>query len=269
MAYNVDDRKKRIEAANDLATKLNLESQLISPLQKYFNKVSNDFSKTYSNEGRIIDANQYNDMLSQTLSTHYEKTTGQFSSQIRNHLGQPTNEDFVQNRIDMQLQHQGIPVINQSIQQISSTTHNHLHELVGATLIAAALIGKKLTNRQVALEAKQKFKEKAQGRLSIIAQDQTQFGAETGKFTEMTVLANSGIEIGGINMEKAKKRKTWIAILDNVTRRWHAMADGQTVDINDVFTVMSETLRFPRDSSLGASSANLINCRCSAVYSIS
>lgn len=269
MAYNVSDRQKRVEAANDLAAKLNLEHQLFPPLQKYFNKIGNDFSKTYSNEGRIIDANQYNDMLSQTLSTHYEKTTNKFSSQIRNRLGQTTNEDFVQDRINTHLQHQGLPVINKSTQQIAATTHNHLHEAVGAVLIAAALLGKKLTNRQIALKAKPQFKEKTQGRLSTIAQDQTQFGAETAKFTEMTMLANSGIEVGGINMEKAKKQKTWVAILDNVTRLWHATADGQIVDADKVFTVMGEQLRFPRDGSLGASTANLINCRCSAIYSIS
>lgn len=268
MAYNTTDKQKRIEAANDLAAKLKLESQLIPPMQKYFNKVGKDFGNIYSEQGKIIDVNQYNDMLSNILSAHYEKTTNQFSSQIRNQLGTPDDNNFIQNRIDTHLQHNGMRAVEQNTQQISNTTHKHLHNAVGAAVIAAALIGKKLTNRQIALKAKRQFKEKSQGRLSIIAQDQTQFAAETSKFTEMDILANSGATIGNIVMDKAKKKKTWIAILDNVTRLWHAEADGQTVDTNDVFTVMGEKLRFPRDGSLGASSINLVNCRCSAIYSI-
>jgi hypothetical protein len=40
------------------------------------------------------------------------------------------------------------------------------------------------------------------------------------------------------------------------------LADGQRVGVDDVFTVGGERLRFPSDSSLGASAKNIINCRC-------
>ncbi len=60
--------------------------------------------------------------------------------------------------------------------------------------------------------------------------------------------------------------KTWTSLLDGRERPAHHEAHGQKVGVSDTFTVMGEALRFPGDTSRGASLANVINCRCSAAY---
>lgn len=57
-------------------------------------------------------------------------------------------------------------------------------------------------------------------------------------------------------------KKRWIATLDGRTRHEHGMADGQTVDIDDFFTIGGEKLMHPADFLHGASGWNIYNCRC-------
>jgi uncharacterized protein with gpF-like domain len=65
-----------------------------------------------------------------------------------------------------------------------------------------------------------------------------------------------------IELAKTQLTHTWDATLDEVTRPHHWEADGQTVPINEPFTVAGEKLMFPGDDSLGATAKNLVNCRC-------
>lgn len=58
--------------------------------------------------------------------------------------------------------------------------------------------------------------------------------------------------------------KRWIARDDNATRPGHALADGQTVPVNQPFIVNMEPLMAPGDPS--GSPSNVINCRCKPLF---
>ena len=67
-------------------------------------------------------------------------------------------------------------------------------------------------------------------------------------------------------------RKRWLTSRDARVRRPepgspfdHWSADGQTVPIDQPFSVSGEPLMHPGDRSRGASAGNLINCRCSVI----
>jgi len=66
--------------------------------------------------------------------------------------------------------------------------------------------------------------------------------------------------------EAGMETHTWMAAMDELTREWHAEANGQTVPINEPFEVAGEQLMFPGDDSLGATGMNLCNCRCVETY---
>ena len=70
------------------------------------------------------------------------------------------------------------------------------------------------------------------------------------------------------SLEAAKQAgmttKAWLAALDERTREWHAAADGQTVNMDDQFTVGGELMDAPGDPN--ASAENLINCRCTLTF---
>ena len=60
--------------------------------------------------------------------------------------------------------------------------------------------------------------------------------------------------------------KTWVAVMDDSTREAHADADGETVSIEESFSVDGEDLEYPGDDS--GSPGNTINCRCTVIYNI-
>jgi hypothetical protein len=58
--------------------------------------------------------------------------------------------------------------------------------------------------------------------------------------------------------------KTWLATADERTRIDHRHAHGQTVPVQQPFTVGGEQLLYPGDPA--ASDGNVINCRCTVIY---
>lgn len=70
-----------------------------------------------------------------------------------------------------------------------------------------------------------------------------------------------------VNAKKqGKTHKQWIAELDDRTREAHFLVDGTFIPIDEYFTVGSDKMRFPHDY-INGSPENLINCRCSCIYS--
>jgi uncharacterized protein with gpF-like domain len=70
-------------------------------------------------------------------------------------------------------------------------------------------------------------------------------------------------------IDPTRVSKTWFATLDKRTRDSHASTSGQTVKLNDAFTVGNSRLRYPGDTSLGATIDQVINCRCVCQITIS
>ena len=94
-----------------------------------------------------------------------------------------------------------------------------------------------------------------------IAATETEWSAEHTKLREVQFLQ------GGPESNSGVKR--WDVIGDARMREHHAFAAGQVVGISEAFAVDGESLLYPGDSSLGATASNLVNCRCSAFYSVS
>lgn len=76
---------------------------------------------------------------------------------------------------------------------------------------------------------------------------------------------------GGIETARNAQRelnikmvKEWVAISDGRTRSSHQSVDGQEVDVDEKFNVGADMMDRPLDSS--ASAANVVNCRCTAIY---
>ena len=75
--------------------------------------------------------------------------------------------------------------------------------------------------------------------------------------------------MNGVDFFNAKKsgktHKQWIAERDDKTREWHLLIDGTFIPIDEKFKVGGEEMRFPHDPT--ASPENLVNCRCTCIYS--
>ena len=68
-------------------------------------------------------------------------------------------------------------------------------------------------------------------------------------------------------IKSGKKYKTWKDIGDKRERKTHLEVGGTTVPIRELFAVGNSLMLFPKDTSHGASSKEIVNCRCSIQYS--
>lgn len=68
-------------------------------------------------------------------------------------------------------------------------------------------------------------------------------------------------------LASGKTKKTWFSVKDNNVRDTHMFVDGETKPISEPFIVGGSKLMYPKDTSLGASLTEIINCRCSVQYS--
>jgi len=64
------------------------------------------------------------------------------------------------------------------------------------------------------------------------------------------------------NLAGRQDTHTWVSMRDERVRVSHWEADGQTVPINEPFTINGYKMMFPLDDSMGAPIDEIINCRC-------
>ena len=68
-------------------------------------------------------------------------------------------------------------------------------------------------------------------------------------------------------LKSGKTKKKWIDVGDKRERKTHLEVGGTTLPIDEPFSVGNSLLQFPKDTSLGASADEIVNCRCSIQYS--
>lgn len=90
--------------------------------------------------------------------------------------------------------------------------------------------------------------------------DRARFMAEN----EVNTAINHARYIEAVNAGKTMKR--WESIIDEVTRKDHIEINGKYIPIGQAFHVGDSWLLFPKDTSLGASANQIVNCRCAVIY---
>lgn len=68
-------------------------------------------------------------------------------------------------------------------------------------------------------------------------------------------------------VKAGKTKKKWIDVGDKRERKTHLEVGEIILPIDEPFSVGDSLLQFPKDTSLGASADEIVNCRCSIQYS--
>jgi hypothetical protein len=68
-------------------------------------------------------------------------------------------------------------------------------------------------------------------------------------------------------VKAGKTKKKWIDVGDKRERKTHLEVGETILPIDEPFSVGDSLLQFPKDTSLGASADEVVNCRCSIQYS--
>lgn len=270
------------------------EKRLEKNLRSLFNQIANDLKVVYETRGQIQSFSDYQDELTVILKKSYRETSKFFSEhyerEMQNKQDEGDNSELlvfllllrkratpdIFIRIDREIRRIA-PV--HSAQIIKTTQNVVVSELqkAEATLSGGATAP---TNQEVVDEALPNIKERNRNRAGTIPE--TEVGTATGIGSESEDdVFNTAVETqkknpdldNVLNPESIEELKTleliktWMSILDTVTREAHLAAHGQEVDVNDPFVVGGEKLMQPLDTSLGASLGNTINCRCNSISS--
>jgi len=116
-----------------------------------------------------------------------------------------------------------------------------------------------------------------EGRIGYrLSQDLEKAGAKISKWrarviarTEVNGAFNAGQDFGMQKMSQdlgLEYTKTWLATADNRTRDAHYNMNGKTIPREASFIVGGEEMDRPH--AIGASAANVVNCRCGLTYEI-
>lgn len=102
-----------------------------------------------------------------------------------------------------------------------------------------------------------------------ISVTETQKAAEVSKFVEYEVLETGKTIINKPGLTtRLKGFKDWYAVLDDVTRKTHVIADRtqRNIPVDRPYKVGRSHMMFPGDRSLNAPLKEIINCRCISIY---
>ena len=81
---------------------------------------------------------------------------------------------------------------------------------------------------------------------------------------EVNTAINHARYAEAVNSGKTMKR--WDSIIDGVARKDHREINGKYIPIGQAFHVGDSWMQFPKDTSLGATAKQIINCRCTVIY---
>jgi hypothetical protein len=289
------DDQRRAAANIDLAQKLKLEQKAIRELRSLFSKMTSDMKVFIENTGAVQDADIYNDELRGILANQYRRSSavplGRITTGLRDTLKDPENEaiapvlavaaatsqtaEQIINEIEMEAITETSSInqafVDQDMATIPQTNQEQLDSaLVFGIAAVANELGRNVTredNERVAQVSARKFKQNSVSRSNTIAATTTQGGFEGAKFAEFEALKNNIAQTAIIPIAPdSEAEEVWTTVGDNKVRTdpfSHVAADGQIK--NGVFNVGGQLLRFPRDTSLGATAANVINCRCANI----
>jgi len=253
------------QADDDQPRKKGLGLLLFPKLKQLDDDIVKTFAAVLNRQGFVIDvASRATEVLESILFEHYMITGQVFKGDLRDQLPATlamTEEERI--RVDVALTTHFRTRAKEQAAAILATTQTNMERswqtakseedsgdpLFQTVIMASAGLSRLLARRR-----------------PVISQLESEAPAEDAKATEAEVLTGSlGLSVLGQEVT-SQLVKRWDNMQDEKVRDHHVDAGGQIRLINEPFLVMGQYLMRPKDTSLGATVRNIINCRCSAFY---
>ncbi len=255
-----------VAARRDLIRKMDHEARIMRELTKLNNDIVRRSIISFANDGLAFNASLVQSNFQLMLGQHYEKTANTFAKQLSNKL--PADIAVTPDEVSVINQALAAYYVARAVEQaaiITDTNQKNIDRAIFEAQQTRDEDGRPLARRDQAQEVGVNTSRKLKGRQQAIATTETQNAAETAKATEAEVLAGNKPSIIAATTATALVDKEWVTVGDENVRDSHVAADSQLRDMSKPFSVEGELLRYPGDTSLGASASNVINCRCSSV----
>jgi len=275
-------------ALAELERKLRLENMFKREIRSIFRRMVADFRVSVAATGRAPRGNKYDSQWRTALQVQYERVHKAFKGEVVNQNGRKSLQfwlgkqalDDANELEDLALLRWRDDMSERQARIIMETNDAEMQLAIDRAREALQADGEILSARNIAAAAMAILAVRFIGRTNTIAQTETQAAAEVTKQIEAEIIAGvvpfvlRGFEPGVpvfvddvVPQAQREITKTWDTVGDNRVRPSHVAADGNTVGVDDIFTLNTGSqLRFAGDMSLGADIADLINCRCSTRY---
>lgn len=273
-------RQMRQHADSERRLKISLEQVLIPKLQKLFDSFVDDFRIQLKKTATVLNAHSISPQLNKLLTIAYKRTAAAFSENFTI-FNEKLTRRLYELKQDEETDQENARKIEAAIlafiaiavpaqtRFILNTTNQQLAQTIQEAVAVANEAGEDLNISQIADQVATRYKEVLVDRIALIATFEVQNSAEEAK-SQAAQQLNISTATPSVVTPISKPlvaTKVWVAVLDNRTRSSHAIADGQERNATEPFDVMNQQLMRPGDTSLGATADNVMQCRCSAIYS--
>lgn len=259
MKFPANNARIKRRAALDTAKKIGLEPHLETSMRRILKNIIKSFRVTYPASQETILPHRFYSDINAALREHYRRTKRVFLSSHRDEAAVKKAADHkkVDDAVNAEMDDYILKHSDKQTSMIIKTTQSDLDKAIQKAVADSMNTGKPINSSIIADAVAKDYTRKVNGRVKTIALTETQSIAEKTKEVELANLDDIE-DLAGIDFSRV-----WVAILDNVTRDWHAEADGQTAAMGEPFIVMGEPLMYPGDPS--GSAENICNCRCASV----
>lgn len=211
------------------------------------------------------------EMLRAQLREHYEIVSRDFDHQMSDALP----DDLKPGQIEQgQIRTVLAQMFTSRSNEVSSRHMANAQDLLTWSVARARRIIRDdddLKDENLPVLAANTFLTRERARMNGLAIAETQYAAEQTKGIEVLALVG---QLTGEQKLDGQAIKTWRSQGDSRVRRPpqsqfdHSTADGQRVLTNEPFVVSGQLMRWPGDTAMGATSGNVMGCRCSAIYDV-
>lgn len=267
------------DQARELNAKIQLDSKFRPKARRILKRMVKDFENLYAEKGAVIDMQPYSDAWEKELDKHYKAVEDEFIGKASKELQKKPDREQLLLILTAFIIMRRLRKVS-SRQEINDTSSHQIDASIEKATALLVESGVDLTNAAIAATAGQILRGKIDGRAAAIATTETQFIAETVKKIEADAITNNKnsyldaaieerpelVSSAYVTDEPTPYEKEWQSTLSPTTRAEHAAAHGQRVKADGYFYVWGEYLKYPGDTSMGASAKNVVNCYCRVRY---
>jgi hypothetical protein len=267
------------DQARQLNAKIQLDSKIRKKAERLLRQMARDFEKLYAEKGVYLDFNAYAEKWQRLLARHYKNVQDEFIGVASEELDVPMSRDKMALFI-LALQIMREQRASASSRKIIDTSTEQMADSISKAELYMQQESMPISNDAVAALALEIFGRKIESRATTIAMTETQYVAETVKNIEADCLTNNKniFLVQAVEQDASLAvssymtdapigyEKEWLSALLPTTRPSHAAAHGQKVAPSELFYVGGEYLKYPGDTSMGATAGNVVNCYCAVRY---
>lgn len=274
---NLTNSQIEKDSENTDVRKMQQEALMSKKLSTLFRRIASDFKVFYTATGTIPDLSLYENNLNEILMNGYRNSASYFKNNMKRLLTISLKQEKdldqkeeikdvldIRNEKDAAILASLLLMFNERKDAQTAFILDTTEDVIQKNLMNTLIDNPDASQAEIASKAAEKIKEENINRSGTIAETETQWAAETSKAEETNILKTSTMA-AGITLLPQKR---WTTVLDSKTREEHRVANGQRRPTAQAYEVGGQSLRFPGDTSLGASLWNVINCRCQSYIEI-